>query len=215
MILLPAITALVAAVFAVVVLRQYAGHNKTYQLVWAVGFAMFAVAAFAGFLARSGGANETEYRVFYVLGAILNVVWLGLGTIYLLARRTWARIALAVVVVLSIVAVYAVWTAPVNLAAVATPTGRGFADGSLPRILALMGNILGSVVLVGGALWSAWIFLRKRRNGRRALANVIIAAGVFIVAVGGTATFTGAGGVLEAANLIGLSVMFAGFLLIG
>ena len=215
MVLLPGLTAIVAVVFAVVVVRQYASHRKTYQLMWAAGFAMFAVAAFAGFLARSGGANETEYRVFYVLGAILNVVWLGLGTIYLLARRTWARVALAVVVVLSIVAVYAVWTAPVNLAAVATPTGRGFADGSLPRVLALIGNILGSVVLVGGALWSAWIFLRKRRSGRRALANVIIAAGVFIVAVGGTATFTGAGGVLEAANLIGLSVMFAGFLLIG
>ena len=29
------------------------------------------------------------------------------------------------------------------------------------------------------------------------------------------ATFTGASGVLEAANLVGLSVMFAGFLLIG
>ena len=215
MTLLPLVTAIVAGAFAVVVLRQYAGHRKTYQLVWAIGFAMFAAAAFAGYLARSGGPSETEYRVFYVLGAILNVVWLGLGTIYLLARRTWANAALALVVLLSLVAVYAVWTAPVNLAAVATPTGRGFADGSLPRVLALVGNILGSVVLVGGALWSAWIFLRKRRNGRRALANVIIAAGVFIVALGGTATFTGAGGVLEAANLVGLSVMFAGFLLIG
>ena len=215
MVLLPGLTAIVAAIFAVVLLRQYAGHHKAYQLVWAIGFGMFAAAAFAGYLARSGGPSESEYRVFYVLGAILNVVWLGLGTVYLLARRTWAAAALVVVMLLSLVAVYAVWTAPVNLAAVATPTGRGFADGSLPRVLALVGNILGSVVLVGGALWSAWIFLRKRRNGRRALANVIIAAGVFIVALGGTATFTGAGGVLETANLVGLSVMFAGFLLIG
>jgi len=70
-------------------------------------------------------------------------------------------------------------------------------------------------VLIGGALWSAWIFLRKRHNGRRAIANVIIAVGVLIVAAGGTATFTGASGVLELANLAGLAVMFAGFLLIG
>ena len=35
-----------------------------------------------------------------------------------------------------------------------------------------------------------------------------------IVAAGGTATFTGASGVLELANLVGLSVIFAGFLLI-
>lgn len=213
--LLPAFTALVAAVFATVVLRQYAGHRKTYQLMWAVGFVMFAVAAFAGFLARTGTSTATEYRLFYLFGAILNVAWLSLGTVYLLARRSWANAALAVVVLLSLVAVYAVWTMPVNVAAAATPSGHGFADGSLPRILAAVGSILGSVVLVGGALWSAWIFLRKRRSGRRALANVVIAVGVFIVAAGGTATFTGAAGVLEAANLVGLSVMIAGFLLIG
>jgi hypothetical protein len=34
-----------------------------------------------------------------------------------------------------------------------------------------------------------------------------------IVAVGGTVTFTGATGILEATNLIGVSLMFAGFLL--
>jgi len=70
-------------------------------------------------------------------------------------------------------------------------------------------------VLVGGALWSAWVFFSKRHNGRRAIANVIIAVGVFVVAAGGTAAFTGLGGVLEYTNLIGLAVIFAGFLLIG
>jgi drug/metabolite transporter (DMT)-like permease len=79
----------------------------------------------------------------------------------------------------------------------------------------LVGSGVGSIVLVGGALWSAWTFFRKRHNGRRAVANVIIAIGVFIVAAGGTATFTGASGVLELANLLGLSVMFVGFLLVG
>jgi hypothetical protein len=209
----PAITATVAAVFALVVLRQYSGHRKAYQLVWATGFAMFAVAAFAGYLARSGGTTETEYRVFYLLGAILNVAWLGLGTIYLLARRSWANAGLALVVVLSVVAMFAVWTTPVNVAA-AADSGKGFPDGSLPRVLAGVGSGVGSIVLIGGALWSAWVFLRKRHNGRRAIANVVIALGVIIVAAGGTATFTGASGVLELANLVGLSVMFVGFLLV-
>jgi hypothetical protein len=38
---------------------------------------------------------------------------------------------------------------------------------------------------------------------------------VLIVAAGGTAAFTGLGGVLEYTNLVGLTVMLAGFLLIG
>ena len=214
LLMLPAITALVAAVFAVVVLRQYAAHRKTYQLMWAAGFAMFALAAFAGFLARSGTTTDTEYRLFYLFGAILNVAWLSLGTLYLLTRRRWADLAFVAVVALSLLAAYAVVSVPVDLTA-AADSGRGFPNGSLARVLAGVGSGLGSIVLIGGALWSAWIFLQRRRNGRRALANVIIAAGVLIVAAGGTATFTGASGVLELANLIGLSVMFAGFLLIG
>ena len=214
MVLLPGLTAIVASIFTVVVVRQYASHRKTYQLMWAAGFAMFAGAAFAGYLARSGGTTETEYRLFYLFGAILNVAWLSLGTLYLLARRRLADLALVAVAILSLLAAYAVVAVPVDLTA-AADSGRGFPNGSLARILAGVGSGLGSIVLIGGALWSAWIFLRRRRNGRRALANVIIAIGVLIVAAGGTATFTGASGVLEAANLVGLSVMFAGFLLIG
>lgn len=215
MILLPAITALVAAAFAIVVLRQYAGHRKTYQLMWAVGLAMFAVAAFAGYLARSGGTTETEYRLFYLFGAILNVAWLALGTVYLLAPRRWANVALGVVIVLSLVGTYAVVAAPINLAS-AADNGKGYPDGSLSRILAAIGSGVGALVLVGGALWSAWVFYRRRGNGRRAIANVVIAVGVFVIAYGGTTTlFTGAAGVVEITNLIGLTLMFAGFLFIG
>ena len=214
MLLLPAVTAFVAAVFAVAVLRQYLGHHKAYQLMWVVGFTMFAVASFAGYLARSGGTTDIEYRAFYLFGAILNVAWLSLGTLYLLAPRRRADLALVLVGALTVLALYAVASVPVDLTA-AADSGRGFPNGSLARILAGVGSGLGSIVLIGGALWSAWIFLQRRRNGRRALANVIIAIGVLIVATGGTATFTGASGVLEVANLVGLSVMFAGFLLIG
>jgi hypothetical protein len=212
--IVPALTAIVAAVFALVVLRQYAAHHKTYQLMWATGFAMFAIAAFAGYLARSGGATETEYRLFYLFGAILNVAWLALGTVYLLAPRRWADISFVVVVALSLAAAYAVIAPPVDLGA-ATAGKPAYPNGSLARTLALIGSGLGSLVLIGGALWSAWIFLRRRHNGRRALANVIIAVGVFIVALGGTAAFTGLGGVLEFTNLLGLAVIFAGFVLIG
>ncbi|GAC1695062.1 MAG: hypothetical protein NVS9B6_00090 [Candidatus Limnocylindrales bacterium] len=203
----------VSALFAAVVLGQYLRQRKPYQLVWGVGLFLFALAAAAGALARSSGVNATEYRVFYLFGAILNVAWLGLGTIYLLARRRWATGALFAVILLSVVSTVAVFSAPVDLAA-AVDSGRGFQDAPLPRILAGIGSGVGSIVLIGGALWSAWVFLRRRHNGRRALANVIIAVGVLIVAAGGTATFTGASGILELTNLVGISVMFAGFLLV-
>ena len=207
--MLPFITAVVSAVFAIVVAMRSKGRPAL--VMWAIGFAMFALAALAGALARSGTEPETMYRVFYLFGGILNVTWLGLGTMFLLAPRT-GRASLVAVLLFSLVAAYATFTTAVNLQ-VALDSGRGYPDGSLPRILAGIGSGLGSVVLIGGALWSGWIFLRRRHNGKRALANAIIAVGVLIVAAGGTVTFTGANGVLETTNLVGLVVMFAGFLL--
>ena len=209
--MLPLVTTFVSGAFAIAVLLRYMRKRRPSHLAWAVGLLLFAVAAFNGFLARSGGATDLEYRLFYLFGAIANVAWLALGTVFIVAPR-YGRAALAVVVALTAVAAYAVFATPVDIA-VAVDTGRGFPDGSLPRILAAIGSGVGSLVLIGGALWSAWVFLRRRDNGRRAVANVIIATGVFIAAAGGTVAFTGASGVLELTNLLGVSVMFVGFLL--
>jgi hypothetical protein len=205
------VTTFVSGAFAIAVVLRYTRKRRPSHLAWAIGLLLFAVAAFNGYLARSGGATEDEYRLFYLFGAIVNVAWLALGTVFIIAPR-YGRAALAAVVVLTAVAAYAVFTTPVDIA-VAVDTGRGFPDGSLPRILAAIGSGVGSLVLIGGAMWSAWVFLRRRDQGRRALANVIIATGVFIAAAGGTVAFTGASGVLELTNLLGVSVMFVGFLL--
>jgi hypothetical protein len=205
------VTTFVSGAFALAVALRYVRKRRPSHLAWAIGLLLFTVAAFNGFLARSGGATETEYRLFYLFGAIANVAWLALGTVFIVAPR-YGRVALAAVLALTAVAAYAVFATPVDLA-VAVDTGRGFPDGSLPRILAAIGSGGGSVVLIGGALWSAWVFVRRRDQGRRALANVIIAVGVFIAAAGGTVAFTGASGVLELTNLVGVSVMFVGFLL--
>lgn len=210
--MLPLVTTFVSGAFAVAVALKYMRKRRPSHLAWALGLLLFAIAAFNGFLARSGGATDVEYRLFYLFGAIANVAWLALGTVYIVAPR-YGRAALAAVLALTAVAVYSVFSTPVDLA-VAVDTGKGFPDGSPPRVLAAIGSGLGSLVLIGGALWSAWVFLRRRDQGRRALANVVIAAGVFIAAAGGTVAFTGASGILELTNLIGVSVMFVGFLLV-
>ena len=206
------LSAVVSAVFAGVLALRYARRRRPHQLVWTIGLAMFTLAAAAGVLARSGGATEVEYRLFYLFGAILNVAWLALGTTYLLAPRA-ARRALWGLLAFTVLASVAVFASPVDLSA-AADTGKGFDRAPLPRILAGLGSGLGSLVLVAGALWSAWRFLRARHEGRRALANVIIAAGVLVAAAGGTAAFTGASGVVEWTNLAGVSLIFVGFLLV-
>lgn len=206
------LTAVIGAAFALLVLWRWSRRRRPYQLVWAIGLTMLAVAAFAGFLHRSGGGTELEYRVFYLFGAILNVSWLALGTLYLLAPPRVARAALWFVLALSAVSVLAVFSSPVEAQA-AADTGKGFDRSPLPRVLAAIGSAGGSLVLFGGALWSAYRFWRTRAAGRRALANVLIALAVVVFAVGGTAAFTGTSGVLELANLGGVVLLLAAFLL--
>lgn len=210
--LVPLATAALAAAFALLVLARWWRKRRPYQLAWGVGLVMFAIAALAGYVHRAGGGTAEAYRVFYLFGAIANVAWLGLGTLYLLAPRRVAHASLAAVIALSVVGVFAVFGSPVNAEA-AADTGRGFDQAPFPRILAGVGSGLGSIVLFGGAVWSAYRFRRTQVNPRRALANVLIAVAVVIFAVGGTAAFTGTAGVLELANLAGLVLLLAGFLL--
>lgn len=207
------LSVLVSAVFAGVMAQRWSVRRRRYQAAWAIGLTMFAVAAAAGVAARIGGASETEYRVFYLFGAILNVAWLSLGTLHLLAPPRIARWATWAVVGLTLVAIAAVFASPVDITK-AIDTGRGFEASPLPRILAGIGSGVGSVILIGGALWSAWVFFTRRHEGRRALANVIIAAGVLVAAAGGTAAFTGASGVVEWTNFAGVTLIFIGFLLV-
>ena len=63
-------------------------------------------------------------------------------------------------------------------------------------------------------LWSAWVFVSKRHNGRSALANVLIAAGVLVAALGGTAAFTGTEDIVQWTNFVGVLLIFIGFLII-
>lgn len=207
-----ALSILVSGVFAAVMGGRYLRRRRLHQLAWTIGLVMFAVANLAGVLARIDGPTALEYRMFYLFGAILNVAWLALGTIALLAPR-YGTVALWTVIGFSLVSTAVVLVSPVDLSR-AIDTGRGFEQAPLARILAGVGSGGGSLVLIGGALWSAWVFLRRRHEGRRALGNVIIAAGVFVAAAGGTAAFTGASGIVEWSNLVGVGLIFLGFLLV-
>ncbi|MDE3112278.1 MAG: hypothetical protein KGK34_04980 [Chloroflexota bacterium] len=207
-----ALSFVISAVFAAVMAQRWSRRGRAYQAAWAIGFGMFAVAAAAGLARQLSGVTDLNYRVFYLFGAVLNVAWLSLGTIHLLTPPRVARWATWVVIVFTVLGVIAVAVSPVDLSK-AADTGRGFDAAPFPRILAGIGSGLGSLILIGGALWSAWGFVAKRHEGRRALANVVIAVGVLIAAVGGTAAFTGATGVVEWTNFIGVLVIFIGVLL--
>jgi hypothetical protein len=137
-----------------------------------------------------GGWTPLTARLFYLFGAILNVGFLGLGTIYLLFSRRVANIALVVTLVLTAYAIYATFAAPLTMSALSNTQEVDwkllFSVDIAPRILAGVFSGVGSIIVIAGALWSAYVFWRKRIMKERMIGLILLAVGTFTVAFGGT-----------------------------
>lgn len=209
-----ALATLVAVVFAgFVFFGQYRRRRRPHQLVWSIALVIFGVATGCQALAAVGGWSAGLYRVWYLSGAVLGVVYLGLGTIYLMAPRRLADLLTGAVVLASLVAGWLVAAAPVDLdLALQAGSISGAGMPQSVRLLTPIFNSLGTVALIGGALHSAWVFHRKGLYPHRVIANVVIAVGAFIVALGGTLSRLGRPEYMYLSELVGIAVLFVGFL---
>jgi hypothetical protein len=83
--------------------------------------------------------------------------------------------------------------------------------GSPVRLTTPFFNIYGLLTLVGGAIWSAYLFWRKRVLPNRVIGNVLIAAGALLIGSASTLTRLGHGQFLYLGELLSAIIMFAGF----
>jgi hypothetical protein len=85
-VVLPALTAILALVFAIALFDQWRERRGGFQLIWTIGMSFFGIGAACEAIAAAGGWNESLYRVWYLTGAVWTAGWLGLGTAWLLGR---------------------------------------------------------------------------------------------------------------------------------
>jgi hypothetical protein len=83
--------------------------------------------------------------------------------------------------------------------------------GTPVRLTTPFFNIYGLFTLVGGAIWSAYLFWRKRVMPNRVIANVLIAAGALSIGFASTLTRLGYGQFLYFGELVSAILMFIGF----
>jgi hypothetical protein len=216
---LPLSVTVVGAVFAGVLLNRYInGKRRPHELVWGIAFLMFAIAAGSQVYADALGAwTPLTARLFYLFGAILNVGYLGLGTVYLLFSKRVARVALILTLLLTAYAVYSTFTVPLNLSALANTQEVDwkllFSVDIAPRILAGVFSGVGSILVIAGALWSAFVFWRKRIMKERMIGLILLAIGTFTVAFGGTVKgLLHNDDYLYPTMAIGVVIMFMGYL---
>ncbi|MDQ6884056.1 MAG: hypothetical protein M3077_07440 [Candidatus Dormibacteraeota bacterium] len=219
MIFYPLAATLISAAFAVTLWVQYRSKPRPYLAAWSVALALYAVAAFTEVLGAAGGWNADLYRLYYYFGGITVVGVLALGTIFLLAPR-FGRPALLVVVILAGIGLAGIVGAGLQASLLQTHEVPSVDTirlehglfNAVALLTAALLNIVGSLVLIGGALWSALAAWQRGAAGSRLVANILIAGGAFIVAGASTLTRFHVYELFYVGQALGVLVMFGGFL---
>jgi hypothetical protein len=210
--LLPIAAAFVAALFVVLLLRSFRRRRSGQKLLWAAGFGLFALATASEAVAQRTGWSPALFRVYYLAGGVLTVAYLGAGSAWLLLPHRGRDVLAGGLLVATAAAAVAIAVAGVDVAALAaTPSGRPPGNGVLGGhafLWAVALNTFGTLCLVGGSLYS----IARRQRVR---ANLWIAGGAIVVAAATGLSRAGDYSLVYIGELVGISLMFTGFMLAG
>jgi hypothetical protein len=167
--------------------------------MWAASLFAYGLASAALAWGVAAGWNEASFRLYYLFGGLLTAPLLGAGSLLLLGKR-WV---IPVVLVYAGLAVGIALAEPLSAHVVGTsiPEAQKHFDYFPIRILALAGNIGGTLAVVGVAV----LTIR-----RRPLGTTLILAGVAVAATG--SALAGLGAAETAAfSAIGVIFFYTGF----
>ena len=218
---------LVACAFALITFDRWQLRGQSHDLAWTIAMILFAVGSLALWWAETTGWTLLIFRIFFVSGAVLNVAWLALGTIYLLTGKTTGDHVRKYLTSLSTFSIGVVLIAPAKREIVdgEFPSARQL-FGVTPRILAAVGSGVPALIIIFGALWSTFRVIQKatptvsRKNvrivkspKRLAIGNVLVATGTIVLSASGSlAGRLGKDRAFAVTLLIGLCILFSGFL---
>lgn len=210
---LPILTTVISVVFAYQILSRYAAKRASKQLLWwGLGIVTYGAGTLVESLTTILGWHEALFKSWYILGALLGGAPLAVGTVYLLMGRKAGNIAVTLLVtVVSITSVFVILS-PINRALVdpSVPNGKVLVWQSV-RYVSPFVNSLAALFLIGGAIYSAGIYVRKKELFNRFVGNVLIAAGAILPGVGGFLSRIGYTEALYVGELVGLILIWFGY----
>lgn len=191
--------ALVALRLTAEVVRRWRARRSPELAIWAGSLAAFAVASAALAWGAANGWDDRAFRVYYLCGGLLTAALLGLGSLRRAGLRAatplallWAGLCIGVAVAVPLTA---------HVSGDAIPNAAEHLELVPARVLAIVGNIGGTVAAVGVAVAG----LRYRPLG-----NGLIVAGVVVAAVGSAVAGLGEGGSAVFAALAAV-LLYGGF----
>ena len=202
----PGVDALLAFIAALVSLRLSAQLVRRARnpggrafLAWSAALAAFAVASAALAWGAAWGWSDPLFRVYYLCGALLSAALLGAGSLLFAGRRVaggaalvYAGLALGVALAMPLQG---------EISGTDVPEAQDVLDLWPARVLAIVGNSVGTVAVAGVAIAT----FRRRPAG-----NALVLAGVAVAAIGSGLAGLGVGALAPALALASV-LLYAGF----
>jgi hypothetical protein len=154
-------------------LRRYRDRRAPELLAWSAALACFAAGSGALAWGAAAGWNDPAFRVYYLFGALLAAALLGAGSLLLVRVPLVGPLTLVYVGLAVGVAVAMQIVVPVSGGSI--PAAQAHLDLFPARVLAIVGNSLGTLAAVVVAV---------RGLRRRPLGNALILAGLGVAALG-------------------------------
>jgi len=218
---IPIFSTIVTFIFAAAVLARWRFKKPPHLLLWAIGLIWYGLGTLSE-VVLSFTFSAALLKLWYLSGAMLTAAWLGQGTVYLLVRkRGIADLLMLLLGIASLASAVLIFAAPLTPQAAAyntaLPVSSQYKDILVRTgpviLLTILLNLYGTLTLVGGAIYSAFLFWRKRVLVNRMLGNVLIAAGALMPAMAGSLVKAGLVDFLYFSELLGVVLMYSGFIL--
>jgi hypothetical protein len=217
---IPILSTIITFVFAVAVFSRFRVRHGAHLLLWSIGLVLYGIGTLTEVIMLFT-FNAIALKLWYLSGAMLTAAWLGQGTINLLVRRRGIAPTLNIIlIIVSLLAAVLVLAAPITPAAgnynPAQPLSAQYKDiltrSGIVVLLTILLNTYGTLTLVGGAIYSAYIFWRKKVLFNRMVGNILIAVGAILPAIGGSFIQMDLPDFLYLSEFLGAILMYIGFL---
>lgn len=173
--------ALLALRLAGLLAARWRARHSPRLLAWSAGLAAYALGTAAIAWGAAAGWNEGVFRAYYLCGGLLTAALLGAGSLLGAGMRWAAPVALVYAGLATGVAL----AVPLegSISGTAIPEAQEHLAFFPARLLAIAGNVAGSLALIGVAVAG----LRRRPVG-----NVLLLAGFAVAAAGSALAGLGA-----------------------
>ncbi len=209
---LPILTALLSALFCIELIRQWFKSPSRFFGWWIVGIFFYGAGTVPEAITAFVGWNEYVFKAWYILGALIGGFPLAQGTIYLIIKKNPADFLSVLFIPVIIVGAIDVILSPIDYSQIETYRLSGkVLQAQEIKIFTIVINTYSLLFFVGGTVYSAVGYWRKKLSLNRCYGNLLIAFGGLLPGIGGAFMHFEHNAALYISEFLGIIFIYLGY----